>query len=568
MLGREAGVGLAVGHRVLYVFAGVIGVAARHRPVRRDLPAGLGFDAPAAHFPARDVVAVITHARPFGILLGAVLLLDLKHRQGHVQRAIRQFALDARFVVGAGDGVQRLAFAGQLALGLEHLRIAAIERPLRVQVHDQTAVGRELGVDLLARAGRGLVPPAHAPAQHQGDRIRQRKAAHAIHALLLQARFTGRCVGADAGLRHAMRVPVEYVYRHVQGRRQHAGVLLGRGALRVAAQQQFMTAPEQLDRTADVGIHAGLGVVEFIGPAHQPGTQTGLPVDGAIGTGVLQVAVGGQIIGADLGGPAITKAVLQVGEHAGGVPVEAIPGGIQIRGPGQADIAAVLVARHAGHVGRGADALGLHAGGQHGTRPQVHFANRVEQGRLLIGHVVEIAPVFHRADNSPAHAAAVVQGAAQIGLGAIAVPASGADHAVEGELALRPLAHQVHGGGRVARAMHQAIGAPQDFHPFVHRHVLRRRGHIAHQHGHAVLLERIHLETARVVRRGQQLIGLHRDAGGMLHDVVEALQVLFAHLLQPDHRDRLRNFSHGQRQLGQGGSVLPHAFSADRHRRQ
>ncbi|KAG0762281.1 hypothetical protein G6F22_018686 [Rhizopus arrhizus] len=79
--------------------------------------------------------------------------------------------------------------------------------------------------------------------------------------------------------------------------------------------------------------------------------------------------------------------------------------------------------------------------------------------------------------------------------------------------------------------MHQAIRAAQDLDAFVHRHVLRRRGHIAHQHRHPVLFERIHLEAAGVVRRGQQLIRLHRDAGGMLHHVVQTLQVLLVHLL-------------------------------------
>ncbi|KAG1246228.1 hypothetical protein G6F68_014729 [Rhizopus microsporus] len=199
-----------------------------------------------------------------------------------------------------------------------------------------------------------------------------------------------------------MRVPVEHIHRHVQRRCELAGVLLGRGALRIAAQQQFMTAAEQLDWAADIGIHAGLRVVELVGAAHQAGTQPSLTVDGAIRAGVLQVAVGGQVVGADLGGPSIAKAVFQVGEHPGRVPVEAVPGGIQIRGPRQTDIAAVLVARHARHVGRGADALGLHTGRQHGLRPQVHLTDGIEQRRLLVGHIVEIAAILDRADDAPA----------------------------------------------------------------------------------------------------------------------------------------------------------------------
>ncbi|MNL00145.1 hypothetical protein D3C87_1205670 [compost metagenome] len=439
---------------------------------------------------------------------------------------------------------------------------------MRVQIHDQAAIRRELGIDPLARARRGLVPPAHAAAQHQGDRIGQRKATHAVDALLLQARLARRRVGANARFRHAMGIPVEYVHRHVQRGRQHGRILLGRGALCIAAQQQFMAAAEPLDRPADIGIHAGLCVVELVGGSHQPGAQPGLPVDGAVRAGVLQVAVRSQVVGADLGGPSVAKAVLQIGEYPGRVPIEAAPGDVQKRGSRQADIAAVLVARHARHVGRGADALGLYTGRQHGPRPQVHFTDSVEQSGLLIGHIVEIAAVFDRADDAPAYAAAIVQGTAQIGLGPITVPASGAGQAIERELALRPLAHQVHGGGRVAGPMHQAIGAAQDFHALVHRHVLRRRSHIAHQHRHPILLERIHLEAARVIRRGQQLIRLHRDAGGMLHDIVQALQVLLTHLLQPDHRDGLRNFAQGQRQFGHRGRVMRHAFAADRHRRQ
>ena len=567
--GREAGEGLAAGLRVGQVLAGVEGVAGRHRPVRRDAAAGLGLEAAAAHLAARHVVAVLADAGPGRILLRAVLLADLERGQRYVQRAVHQFALDAGLVVGAGDRVQPLAVARELGLRLEHLGIAAVQRPLAVQIDDQPAVGREFGVDALSRTGRVLVPPAHAAAQHQRQWIGQGEAAHAVDALLARARLARRGIGADARLRHAVRIPVEHVHWHAQRRRQLAGVLLGRGALRIAADQQLVAPAEQLHRAADVGIDAGLGVVEFVGAAHQRRAQASLAVDRAIGAGVLQVAVGGEVVGAELGAPALAEAVFQVGEHARRVPVEAVPGRVQVGRALQADVAAILVAWHARHVGGGADALVLQPGRQYRVRAQVDLADAVEQRRLLVRHVVEIAAVFKGRDETAAHAAAGVERAAQVGLGAVAVPVASADRAAEGELALRTLAHQVDGGGGIAGAMQQAVGAAQDLDALVHRHVLRRRGHVAHQHRHPILLVRIDLEAAGIVGRGQQLVRLHRDAGGVQHDVIQALQVLLPHLFLADHGDRLRRLAHRQGQLAHRGRRRGRvAFAADGDRRQ
>jgi len=193
----------------------------------------------------------------------------------------------------------------------------------------------------------------------------------------------------------------------------------------------------------------------------------------------------------------------------------------------------------------------MQAGRQHGVRAQVDLANAIEQAGLLVRVFIEEAAVGHDADDAATRAAAVVQRPAQVDFGAIVVPASRAEFAAEGELPLRALAHQVDGGRRIAGAMQQAVGAAQDFDPLVDGHVFGRGGAVAHHRRHAVLFEGFDLEAAREVGGGQVMVRLHRDAGGVAHDVVQALQVLLADLVRADHGDRLRRFTHAERQLAQ-----------------
>ena len=223
--GREAGIGLAAGARVHHVLGGVEGVARRHRPVRRDGAGGLGLEAAAADLAPGDRGAASARAHHRRVGLGAVLLLDLEQRQRHVERAVHQFTLDAGLGVGARDRIERLAVAIELVdLRHEYLRVTAIQRPLPVQVDDQAAIGRESGVGALARFGRFQPAPVHARAEHQRQRIGQREAAHAVHALLPVAIDARGLVGADVVVGHIARMPVEHVHRHVQLRAGDIGI--------------------------------------------------------------------------------------------------------------------------------------------------------------------------------------------------------------------------------------------------------------------------------------------------------------------------------------------------------
>lgn len=130
--------------------------------------------------------------------------------------------------------------------------------------------------------------------------------------------------------------------------------------------------------------------------------------------------------------------------------------------------------------------LVLRADGEQGVGAQVELGHPVEQAGALVGHVVEVVAVLVGGHRSAAHVAAGAQRAADVDLGAVAVPAPGAEGGAGGEFALRPLAHQVDGGRRVAGAMQQSVGAAKDLDPLVDRHVLRRTGSIAKQRRHPV----------------------------------------------------------------------------------
>ncbi|MCY1213742.1 hypothetical protein D9M72_255360 [compost metagenome] len=156
-----------------------------------------------------------------------------------------------------------------------------------------------------------------------------------------------------------------------------------------------------------------------------------------------------------------------------------------------------------------------------------------------------------------------VQRAADVGLGAVAVPVADAQRCVGAEGALRPLGHEVDGGRRIARAVQQTGRAAQYLHALVHRHVLRRAGGVAQQDRHAVLFERVDLETACVVAGRELLIRLHGDARGLLQHVVERAQVLLFHARLVDDGDRLRRLLERLRQLGDGRFALGRRCDGD-----
>lgn len=333
-----------------------------------------------------------------------------------------------------------------------------------------------------------------------------------------------------------------------------------------------MGQAEQSHRPIEVGVEAALDALELVGGAHQLATVAGLRVDGAEGAGVTQARIGFLVFGADLAFPAAAQLLFEGAEGAVGVPLEAVPVDIEVGVAGQSEIGPILGHRYPGHVGDRVDVLVLRTDGEQGVGAQVELGHPVEQAGTLVGHVVEVVAVLVGGHRSAAHVAAGAQRAADVDLGAVAVPAPGAEGGAGGELALRPLAHQVDGGRRVAGAMQQSVGAAEDLDPLVDRHVLRRTGGIAEQCRHPVQLEGVDLEAAHVVGGGQQLERLHGDPGGLLHGFVEAEQVLLFEALMVDDTGGLRQLARLERHLAQGSHPRRlgggRAFSADHHVRQ
>ena len=423
--GGEAGERLALRDGILQVARRVVGVAGRQVQAGRQLAVRFRFQAAALHFAARDVVADVARAGEAGVFLGPLVLADLVDGQGDVQLAIGQRALDARFQVVARYGVERLAVDAGLALRLEHLRVAAIARPLRRQGVDQAAIRRQLGVRLDLRRARLLFPAAQARARDGRQRIAYVEARHGIGAPLADLGRAARGVGARGRFRQRVRVPVKHVIRAAQRRHEAGRELFAGRVLDVGAQQQLVLASAQAEGTAGVGVHAVLAVVEAVGGAHHAGRRALVAARGAICARVFQEGIAGQMVGLHLRLPAVAKVLLQAGEDALRIPVELVPGRIEIGGAGQADVAAVGMARHARHVGDGADALFLRANTEQGARRQVQFAHGIQVAAVLPCHVIEKAPLLVRGDDARAQCAGVVQGAAQVRFAAAPVPVAG-----------------------------------------------------------------------------------------------------------------------------------------------
>ncbi|EJK88588.1 hypothetical protein UUU_26890 (plasmid) [Klebsiella pneumoniae subsp. pneumoniae DSM 30104 = JCM 1662 = NBRC 14940] len=221
-------------------------------------------------------------------------------------------------------------------------------------------------------------------------------------------------------------------------------------------------------------------------------------------------------------------------------------------------IAAVFPHRHPGHIGDGIDGLVLRADTQQGIRRQIGVDGGIQQTGFLIRDAIEIIAIFPCHHRTAAHAARRVQRAAHVRFAAILIPAPGAGGKLRAVLRQSVLAHHVDRGRRVAEPVQQAVGAAQDLHPLIHRHVLRRAGGIAQQRRHAVQFERIDLEAARIPRGGQQHEGGAGDAGGARHHRIQRCEILLLHLLAIDHADRLSHFTRFQRDFPQRGDAGSH----------
>ena len=142
-----------------------------------------------------------------------------------------------------------------------------------------------------------------------------------------------------------------------------------------------------------------------------------------------------------------------------------------------------------------------------------------------------------------AHAAFPVQGAGDVRFQALVVPAADDEAGAGLEGLRRPLAHHVDGGRRVALAAHQARGATDHFDAVVQDRILQWR--IAAP-WHAVDLEIVDAEAARIKRRALRVVLAHLDARRLRQRLVQAHGAQVVEQLARDDADRLRRFAQGQ----------------------
>ncbi len=159
--------------------------------------------------------------------------------------------------------------------------------------------------------------------------------------------------------------------------------------------------------------------------------------------------------------------------------------------------------------------------------------------------------LFGHACDACADAAVLRQRHGQVHRAAMVVPRAHAGRGRAREhLAVGVLAHHVDGGRRIARAREQARGAAHHFDAVIDggigaRVTVERQ---ADGGGHAVVLQVVHVEAARVEVRAVAVRADDMDAGDAAHGVVEREQALVLDLLAREHADGLRRVAQRQAQ--------------------
>ena len=250
--------------------------------------------------------------------------------------------------------------------------------------------------------------------------------------------------------------------------------------------------------------------------------------------------------------PVIGEAVRQVHEVRRGLGIQPRPG--RIVGHRAVEVGARAVAieqRKAAAKAIALVALVFHAGGQHRIRRQVGADHAIKRAaaRIQETHIaVALAIGGHQARPYPA---VVRDGHGDVRIAAHIVPAAHRRIDRGRELAQRTLAHEIHGGRRIARACHQAGGAAHDLHAVVDGRVHIGRAIVPlTQDGRyqAVELEVVDGEAARRERIAVAVAARDGDAGRCRQDGAGVGQALVFDLLPGDHAHGLRRFARRERQ--------------------
>ncbi len=225
-----------------------------------------------------------------------------------------------------------------------------------------------------------------------------------------------------------------------------------------------------------------------------------------------------------------------VGHRA--VEVRAAAVRIEQRKAGAHAGAGVLLVFEAGHEPRG----GRQGRADHGVQALPALAEVTD---------VAIAVRLHGHD-AAMHAAFAVQRQGQIGLGAAKVPAAQRQRGMAARRLARLLAHEVHRGRRIARAIEQARGAAHDLHAVVEGRVHVGGAEVPQAvdgRGQAVELEVADAKAARGKLVAVAVAAADRQAGGGgLQRLRDRELACIVHELARDHADRLRSFARRQLQ--------------------
>ncbi|MNZ58078.1 hypothetical protein D3C78_760790 [compost metagenome] len=352
--------------------------------------------------------------------------------------------------------------------------------------------------------------------------------------------------------------PVEDAARHRRIDRAVPGrILLGlRGH---ETDHRLVLAAEQTEGAAGVQVDVVLHAVAFeLADVHEHPFAGQRVRVAAAGGGKEGVVLGVQAVVGRLEFPVALQAVFQRGE--GGLRLELAAAPIGGRVKRAREVGARTVAeidREAGP-GRAArfDVLVVDTEGEQGVRVQVVLGDAVEHVLLLLVVVEVGVAVLVDADEASAQRAVLVDRAGNIALGTVVVPGAGATADGGLEFAGRALADQVDGGGRIARAGHQAGGALEHFDAVVDGHVGMAYAVVVDAVVHrvdAIVLVVGDGEAARGELPAVAVVVLRADAGGAVEHVGDAGGALVVHLLAGDHGDALRGLADRQRQLGRGG---------------
>ncbi|MNF71723.1 hypothetical protein D3C84_536800 [compost metagenome] len=253
--------------------------------------------------------------------------------------------------------------------------------------------------------------------------------------------------------------------------------------------------------------------------------------------------------------PVVGKAVVEIDEVSlvSGVPFAPIGGGGLRAAPVGAAAVCVPDGQAAPHRRVGVAFLPAQAEPERGVGRQVDVHGAVDGLALVRVHVDPGVALVALRDQAPANGAFLVQLAGDVSFDTIGVPRAGAQFQRTLQVGTAgALAHHVDGGGRVAGAGHQAVGATDHFDAVVHGQAaenLPRTPRLLKDGRYTVDHQRVELKAAGVELCPTGLVAVDRHTRGIVDHIEDRTQILVLNALLGDDTDRLRGFAqrHAQR---------------------